>query len=97
MTSNICCLGIISVWRFAMPRFDDAIDATAQKLLKELCQLVDEVYPKDDLGTAKDRAEMLAQLKPYQDRQASLILADRSGLRKLQDAQAAMAASAGLE
>ena len=55
-----------------------------QSLLAEVLKLLNEVYPDDDADVAKERKTMLAKLKPYQDRQASLTSTDRAGLMKLQ-------------
>jgi hypothetical protein len=71
-------------------------DAKAQSLLKELYALVNEVYPANDSTVAEQRSGYLAKLKPFQDRQARLTLADRGKLRALQteleEAQEATAA-----
>jgi hypothetical protein len=65
-------------------------------LLKELYALVDEVYPAHNDAVAQQRSAYLDKLQPFQDRQTTLNLADRQGLRKLQDAlEEVQAAAAG--
>jgi uncharacterized protein YjbI with pentapeptide repeats len=59
-------------------------DTKAQSLLTELYALVEEVYPAHNDAVAQQRSDYLAKLQPYQDRRATLTVADRSKLRTLQ-------------
>jgi hypothetical protein len=62
------------------------VDPKVQRLLADLLNLLDEVYPADEAEVFEARSAMLAKLKPYRDRKDCLISADRTGLRILQRA-----------